>query len=392
MRRWLNNRMRKVLTQCSGLMSALILIVLIPSQAAAITRLCPPVGFQPRPADFQPGGIILTAFDRDSLWVYNIDRNMRYPLPDTNPCGTNCHLSPDARWITYVNADDQSYGKMRLDGTERTRLVGYASDVEWWSVDTLLVWTPGREAYLLPENGDGRETLDVRGVSNVQPGGKWGVYTRQNGDTFSRGLVNLALRGMPGIAQQMLDLGADVTYFNDSGWSPDGTWFAYVAPGSFDSQAGITGGEIFGARPDTGSMAQWTNLTGVYGAVRINGRASGDLSWSPDGTHVAFWVTELLGPDPEGSLGSAMIHVLNVNTGELVAYCGFTTTEHTPNPPRLIWSPDGTHLALGGNVPGDDKGYLLLALDINTGIFTVLSDGIYPTLGGPNPVAWGYAP
>ncbi len=91
-------------------------------------------------------------------------------------------------------------------------------------------------------------------------------------------------------------------------------------------------------------------------------------------------------------LGSAMIHILDIHTGEVVAYCGFTTTEHTPNPPRLIWSPDGTHIALGGNVPGDDKGYLLLALDTATGIFTALSDGIYPTLGGPNPVAWGYAP
>lgn len=393
-RRWLNSFTAGTAARY-GLVTVVLLFLgaFFPAQAAdSMIRLCPPVGFQPRAADFQPGGIILTAFDRDSLWVYNIDRNMRYPLPDTNPCGTNCHLSPDARWITYVNADDQSYGKMRLDGTERAPLVGYASDVEWWSADTLLVWTPGREAYLLPENGSEREVLDVRGVSNVQPGGKWGVLTRQDGDTFSRGLVNLALRGMPGIAQQTIDLGADVPYFDDSAWSPDGVWFAYVAPSSFDSQAGIAGGEIFGVRPDTGSPVQWTDLTSVYGAARINGRASGDLSWSPDGTRIAFWVTELLGTDPEGSLGSAMIHILNINTGEVVAYCGFTTTEHTPNPPRLIWSPDGTHLALGGNVPGDDKGYLLLALDTATGIFTVLSDGIYPTLGGPNPVAWGYAP
>ena len=28
-----------------------------------------------------------------------------------------------------------------------------------------------------------------------------------------------------------------------------------------------------------------------------------------------------------------------------------------------VWSPDGTHLAFGGNIPGDDLGYLLLALD-----------------------------
>lgn len=377
---------------------ALVLLLLglpvafAPARAATpINRLCPPVGIQPRTANFQPGGVILTAFDRDSLWVYNIDRNARYPLPETNPCGTNCHLSPDARWITYVSALDQSYARMRLDGTERTPLVAYASDVEWWSADTLLVWTPARTAYLLPANGE-REVLDVRGVAKLQPGGRWGLIVRQAGDGFARGLLNLELRAMTGIAQQFIDLGVDVPYFNEAAWSPNGQWLAYVAPGVFDTQAGIAGGEIFAVRPSDSTRAQWTDLTSTYGAVRINGRASGDLSWSPDGTRLAFWVIELLGADPEGALGAAMIHVLDLRSGDVTAYCGFTTDEHTPNPPRLIWSPEGTHLALGGNVPADDKGYLLLALDTTTGVFTQLSDGIYPTLGGPNPVAWGYAP
>jgi hypothetical protein len=73
-------------------------------------------------------------------------------------------------------------------------------------------------------------------------------------------------------------------------------------------------------------------------------------------------------------------------------YCGYSTTEHTPNPPRLIWSPDSTHLAFGGNVPADDKGYLLLALDTTTGIFTELSNGLFPALGTADPVAWGLRP
>jgi hypothetical protein len=103
-------------------------------------------------------------------------------------------------------------------------------------------------------------------------------------------------------------------------------------------------------------------------------------------------VTELLGSNPEANTGSAFIHVLDVNTGVVQSYCGFSTTEITPNPPRLIWSPDSTHIAFGGNVPGDDKGYLLLALDITSGIFTQLSDGIYPTLGGADPIAWGLGP
>jgi WD40 repeat protein len=325
------------------------------------------------------------------MWVYNINGNRRYPLPDTQPCGTNCRLSQDARWITYVDALTNTYAKMRLDGTQRTPLVDYAADVEWWSDDTLLVWTPGKEAYLRPENGTEREYLNVDSVTAVQPNGRWGIAIRQNGDDFERALINLETRDMSGIAGGYIDLGIDEPYFDAAVWSPDGRWLAYVAPGSFDASVNMAGGEIFGVSP-TDAPQQWTNLTGVYGAVRINGRAGGELSWSPDGTKIAFWVIELLGPNPEANTGNATIHILDVESREVRSYCGFTTNEHTPNPPRLKWSPDGTHLALGGNVPGDDRGYLLLALDTTTGIFTELSEGVYPALGGADPIAWGYGP
>jgi WD40-like Beta Propeller Repeat len=359
----------------------------------SFTQVCPSGGIQLRTPDFKPGGIILAAFDRSSMWVYNIDTDRRYPLPDTQPCGTNCRLSRDARWITYVDAQTNGYAKMRLDGTQRTPLVDYAADLEWWSADTLLVWTPGKDAYLQPESGGDRQYLNVEGVSMVQPGGHWGVLTELDGDNFKRALVDLNLRGLDGIAGGYIDLGIDKPYFDASSWSPDGNWFAYVAPGVFDSKVNIAGGEIFGIHAaDDSTPTQWTDLNSQYGAVRINGLASSGLSWSPDSTHIAFWVTELLGPNPEANTGSAFIHVLDVNTGEVRAYCGFSTTEHTPNPPRLIWSPDSTHIAFGGNVPGDDKGYLLLALDIESGVFTELSDGIYPQLGGADPIAWGLGP
>ena len=57
--------------------------------------------------------------------------------------------------------------------------------------------------------------------------------------------------------------------------------------------------------------------------------------------------------------------------------------------PRLQWSPDGTHLAFGGNIPADDKGYLLLSLDTDSGVVTELSDGIFPVVGTADVIAWG---
>jgi WD40-like Beta Propeller Repeat len=358
----------------------------------SITNICPAVGIQTRAPGFQPGGIILTSFDKTNLWVYNVDRDSRYPLPDTRPCNGNCRLSPDARWITFLDPLNNTYSKMRLDGTERTLVTEYATDVEWWSPDRLLIWTPGHQAYLQSEGSVDREYLNVERVVSVQPGGRWGLEVDQEGDGFSRSLVNLETRDLSGIAESRVALGESKAYLNAASWSPDGTALAYVAPGLFDSSINAEGGEIFLIRPGDRAPQQITDLNSLYGATRINGRNSSELSWSPDNTHIAFWVIELLGTNITTNAGNAVIHTLNINTGETTSYCGFSTTEHTPNPPRLLWSPDSSHLAFAGNVPADDKGYLVLALDTATGIFTELSNGIYPALGQADVVAWGLQP
>lgn len=363
-----------------------------PLPTGTLTQVCPGTGVQLRGAEFSPGGIILTSFDRNAIWVYNIDRNTRYPLPETYPCGSNCRLSPDARWVTYVDPRSVTIGKMRLDGTERTPLANYASDIQWWTPDTLLIWTPGHNAYLQPEGAQTRDYLNVSGVVSVQPSGRWGLQIEQEGDGFVRSLVNLETRGLQGIAEQRIYLGPDTPYYNAAAWSPNGSYLAFTTPGPLDDSNGAYSSEIYLIRPGETSFIQVTNLFSTYGATRINGRSSAELSWSPGSTHIAFWVIELTGPDPEANTGTATLHILDITTGNLRAYCGFTTNEHTPDPPRLLWSPDSTHLAFGVNVPGDDKGYLLLALNSETGAFTELSEGIFPALGHANPIAWGLPP
>lgn len=355
------------------------------NSAQAFTQICPEGGIQPRGANFEPGGIILTTFDRTAIWVYHISRNARYPLPGTAPCASNCHLSRDAQWITYLNAQDRSFGKMRLDGTQRTPLVSYATEVSWWSDDTLLIWTPSQKAYLRREDGTGEQPLNFSGLVNIQPGGHWGVFIERQDDEFLRVFSNLAADS----GEARVILSEEMPYFNASAWSPNGSSLAFIAPVRYD---GGLSTELFLIRPGETQPAPLTNLYDTYGSVRINGHDPGELSWSPDGTRIAFWVIPLNSVDPTTTEGVASLHILNVQSGGISVYCGFTTVEHTPNPPRLIWSPDGTHLAFGGNIPEDDKGYLLLALDTASGVFTELSTGIYPALGSPDVIAWGLAP
>ncbi|MCA9904606.1 MAG: hypothetical protein KC547_12195 [Anaerolineae bacterium] len=350
-----------------------------------IRNLCPVTGIEVRGPTYETGGIILTSFDRYNLWVYDVERDRRYPLPETFPCTYNCRLSPDMRWLLYFNDLTNAHNRMHLDGTQRSLVSEYASTVDWWSADTWLVWTPGRNAYLLRSDGT-RDPIDAAGVISVQPGGNWGLVVETNDDHFERALVNLSDR------TQRIDLGIDLAYFDDYGWSPDGTRFAYAAPIFTNDDDIPDGSELLVATPADGSVVQLTRLLEAYGTARINGLATGELHWSPDGREIAFWLVDLGGLDPVESALSATLHIVDVESGATQKYCNFTTEVNTPNPPRLVWSPDSTHIAFGADIPGDEKPNLLLALNIETGVFTILSEGIYPALGAPDVTAWGLPP
>lgn len=366
---------------------ALLLLVTFQVNAQGASEVCPVEARVRREARFEPGGLILTAFDRSGLWVVDIDGRVRYPLDNTRLCGTNCRLSPDATSVTYLDGKEETYRRMTLDGVYRETLYeDTANDVLYWSPDTLLIYTAGKRAYLQNANGS-RVEIDMSSIISLQPGGLWALALDYRDGVFVRQLLNIALRNAPDSAR--VEVGPEARYYNAASWSPDGQWVAAVVPVTED---GVTGGEIVVANPLTKESYQATELLVNGERLRIGGIGTGGLSWSPDSRYVAFWGAPLTGDDPEIDVEPASLYVYDHEEGETRHYCGVTIEDITPEPPRLIWSPDGSHVAFAGNPPDDSRGSLLLALNVETGVFTELTDGMSNLLGRPNLLAWGRRP
>lgn len=368
-----------------ALCALLVLMLSAASAQDAVTEVCPADPIQPRPIQFPPGGLILTTFDRRNLWVVDVDGRRRYPLDGAVPCGSNCQLSPDARTISYLDGDERTYNVRGLDGTGERVIASGASDVFFWSNDTLLVWTPGQRAYLVGPDQP-RYDLDMAGAVSVQPGGFWALLLRYEDGVFNRLLLNTALRRAPDAPQ--IDLGPEARYANAAVWSPSGEYLAYAQPISGDDPTA----ELYLVSPTERTPTQLTDLTEQFGAQRIGGTSVNSLSWSPDSSRIAFWAAPLTDPSAPEQADPAQLYLHDLTSGETQRFCGYSTVDHTPNPPRLVWSPDGTHIAFAGDLEEDSRGNLLLALDTQTGIFYELSEGIYPALGAPNVLAWGLRP
>ncbi|GAB4571446.1 MAG: hypothetical protein Kow0077_08090 [Anaerolineae bacterium] len=347
-------------------------------------------GVQPRGPEFAASGLIVTTFSRDGMWVVDLDRNMRYPLPNTRPCGPNCRPSPDRRYLLYVSPETATYWLMRPDGLERSSVFPfYVSELDWWDADHWLVWpTAGPPAIYPIGTLPGEVEPDrLAGFDTyaIQPGGYHGLrLVDGTGEWPFLELIDLKT----GDALRLVEARP---FVGGAYWSPGGGLLAYVGQGAFDAGVGLRGAEVFAIAPGESAAVRLTNLTGAYGAVRVTGEQDAHaLSWSPDGRYLAFWVLEIIGPDPAANVGHAVIHVLDTQTGKTVVYCGFASqATGEPRLPALVWSPDGQYIAFGVDEPDDERPALLMVLDTLTGDYTVVSEGMYRAYGTYDPVMWG---
>lgn len=375
------------------------------AQASPVREVCPVLPDSQSTKTLESPGVLLTSFgtagavEREpeaqvstagdaSLWACFASNGQCVPLLDTLACGASCHLSPDSMWLTYLNVTTRAYNRMRLNGSERQTLVENTGDLQWYSQDTYVLWTPGHRTYLLQSDG-ARTPLAAGGLVSIQPEGGWALSIVA-GDSPDAPALRHLVRVLPDdAAADPIVLGVDEPFFNNSAWSAAGD-FAYVAPVPTDDgpTAELYWLDMSAAPPQP---ARLTDLASLYGRVRIDGLANGNLAWSPEGTRIAFWVTPL---DRTGSTRNqhARLHIVDVATGALTALCEPALVDHTPQTPNLVWSPDGRYVAFAGNLPDPPIIYTLFAYDTQTEELLRLHENVYAYNGRADVYGWGLLP
>jgi hypothetical protein len=341
-------------------------------------------GSHQRTPDFAASGYLLTTFSRDAMWVVDLDRNTRYPLPNTQPCGPNCRPSPDRRTLLYVSPETATFWTMDPTGVQRNSIFPYyVAELDWWDADHWVFWSAAGLPAIQPIAGGDPVYLPDYDVFSLRPGGYAGLRLMPSGGEWPvLELVDMNT----GIAHPLLE---KQPYLGAAYWSPDGSHLAYIGAGEIDATLNLRGAELFLLTPGEATAYRVTDLTAAYGAVRITGELDQHaLSWSPDGRHIAFWVIEILGPDIAVNVGHAVLHVLNIETGQTVVYCGLGTNHTGPHMPRLVWSPEGRYIAFGLDEPGDERPAILYVLNTESGNYTEVTEGMYAAFGTYDPVMW----
>jgi len=185
---------------------------------------------------------------------------------------------------------------------------------------------------------------------DVSPDGEQVVFKSARGGVYN--LWRVSVSG--GEPRQLTFYEAPYRGGSDVGprWSPDGRWVAFEVDRSTTRQSGTTDIHVVGARG-----GQPRNLTNSLLS------AEGNITWSPDGKHIAF--------TSNGLLGGGILKV-DVDTGEL-------TRISTRGGGGLQWSPDGRYLVYTSNRVRDevwDQNNDIYLVDVGTGEERHLTPGL----------------
>ena len=262
--------------------------------------------------------------------------------------------SPDGAWVAYVRRDSQ-------DQATAYRIHLQPAGGGEATVPSERIVEPGRNEVRLRPAGDqgtvltdappvGMSMMDRSGlVSSLawSPDARWLTYTASRQGTFQPVLVDPSTGEVRSLTTESLKPYHYV-------WSPTGE---RIAAAGFDG--------LYLLRPDGGTP------------LRLSERQVGRITWSPDGTYLAYTEYDFKYPPTEGQteapptiFSNPVLHVYNLADGSDEVYpTGLIVT------PR--WSPDGRWIVFADLLEGGQDIFNrtdLYVLDVTTGEITDLGE------------------
>jgi Tol biopolymer transport system component len=140
-------------------------------------------------------------------------------------------------------------------------------------------------------------------------------------------------------------------------WSPDDKRIAFATN---TGQNGRIDDELF-VLDNTGALTQLTHLSDSEFYSKITG-----LSWSPDGSQIAYWVDRY---NRQSESNSSHLFVTNTITRESRQFCDIKIPggDYFSNMENPVWSPDGKYLLATLTNSVNEQNTIVIIIDITSG-------------------------
>ena len=199
----------------------------------------------------------------------------------------------------------------------------------------------------------------------------WGFYALHK-IIYNPTLTRAIYASSDGVVFRDLTTNEDISSWGDIGlwgrspkWSDDGTKLAIGWDTTASSYAAsLTEKDEILILDENGNLLSSTHLSELSGPVFIS-----SSSWSPDGSHVAFWYANnrLMDTDPQMANYDLRLAVYDTTTQNLVDYCiekdydNYYLHRSDASP---IWSPDGNSLVISKtNSPDSNPSVIIVDLE-----------------------------
>jgi len=355
-------------------------------QEANIVEKCPAILPSTDLSEIKAGGVVVLIKSRHphdlylddirEAYLFNLASNqlLEFSQQGENLSYYGMAVSPDRKTLAYsVGTPKDETIKLVLSNSigERQKIIPIKSDIPYPMYGNFSNWLNDQELILdgdvfNPYTGE-KQSFNPEEFPDISPD-DLGIYSLDFDSELTRVIytsfgANIAMTDLATM-QVLAEIPDHYTRPPEVAWSPNDGLVAML--GASRIQQDDVDDEIFLVDRDGKEIRQVTHLSTYYGTQY----ELFNLSWSPNGKHIAFWQN-----DHSRKTKGLRLFVLDTETEELTSYCTWG------KPTNItfygsIWSPDGTQLLIG-DLSIQDK-VCAVILDIDKNVAVPIADDAIP--------------